>query len=70
MVRRYTLQLLQGLVYLHANNIVHRDIKSSNILVDSDGTIKLTDFGASKRFATALIDDDFTISKSLQGSPY
>ncbi|KAI7906820.1 uncharacterized protein BX663DRAFT_427175 [Cokeromyces recurvatus] len=44
----YAYQLLSGLAYLHENNVVHRDIKPDNILIDYQGQLKLTDFGASK----------------------
>jgi serine/threonine protein kinase len=42
-------QLVNGLCYLHSGGIIHRDIKTANILVDMDGLIKITDFGV--RFA-------------------
>ncbi|KAM5555120.1 mitogen-activated protein kinase kinase kinase NPK1-like [Rosa sericea] len=45
--RRFTIQLLQGLQYLHERTIVHGNIKGRNILVDAFGDIKLADFGLS-----------------------
>ncbi|KAL7423549.1 rim15, signal transduction response regulator [Cryptotrichosporon argae] len=46
--KTYTAEVVLGLEYLHARNIVHRDIKPDNLLIDSRGHLKLTDFGLSK----------------------
>jgi mitogen-activated protein kinase kinase kinase 2 len=64
----YTKQILEGVNYLHNEGVIHRDIKAANILVDHDGTIKLTDFGTSKVIETeeSLIQQN----KSLKGTPY
>ncbi|KAI9246471.1 hypothetical protein BDA99DRAFT_526957 [Phascolomyces articulosus] len=48
---KYAYELLSGLKYLHGNNIVHRDIKPDNILIDYQGQLKLSDFGAAKILA-------------------
>uniref|UniRef100_A0A7N0RFZ0 mitogen-activated protein kinase kinase kinase n=1 Tax=Kalanchoe fedtschenkoi TaxID=63787 RepID=A0A7N0RFZ0_KALFE len=53
-VSAYTRQILHGLKYLHERNVIHRDIKCANILVDVSGSVKLTDFGLAK--ATKLND--------------
>ncbi len=49
--KHLAMQLFEGLDYLHKRGVLHRDIKAANILVSSDGTLKLADFGLARFYA-------------------
>ncbi|KAK9370519.1 kinase-like domain-containing protein [Lipomyces kononenkoae] len=49
LVAIYIAQVLQGLVYLHDQGVIHRDIKGANILTTKEGIVKLADFGVATR---------------------
>jgi hypothetical protein len=67
-VRNYTRQVLDGLHYLHGLMIVHRDIKGANVLRDHSMTVKLGDFGASKRLQA--IRTVTQVARTVTGTPY
>ncbi|CCE72738.1 Piso0_000332 [Millerozyma farinosa CBS 7064] len=77
LIRNFIRQVLIGLSYLHGEDIIHRDIKGANILIDIKGTVKISDFGISKKVGSNVdMEDDAPEHKrsarraSLQGSVY
>ena len=63
-VKKYLRDIVAGLDYLHAQRVIHRDLKHENLLVAADGTFKISDFGVSHAYA----GDDDTLQQSA-GSP-
>lgn len=53
-IKCYMKQLLQGLHYCHTNNVLHRDIKGSNLLLNNKGQLKLADFGLARPYTEQL----------------
>ncbi|XP_052834552.1 cyclin-dependent kinase 7 isoform X1 [Octopus bimaculoides] len=51
-IKSYILQTLEGLNYLHAHWILHRDLKPNNLLINDEGVLKLGDFGLAKFYGS------------------
>ncbi|KAG9046478.1 pkb-activating kinase-like protein [Tulasnella sp. UAMH 9824] len=74
MVKYYTAQLVDTLQYIHNMNIVHRDVKPENVLLDAERRIKITDFGSAKILdeekpaATSAAEEEQPRASSFVGS--
>ncbi|KAJ7206310.1 kinase-like domain-containing protein [Mycena pura] len=67
LMRSFVRQTLEGLDYLHVRNIIHRNIKGTNILVDNKGGIKISDFSIATKDGDNILTRTRTHRHSLQG---
>lgn len=58
-------QAAEGLDYAHSQGVIHRDVKPANLLITSDGRLKITDFGVAK-----LVSHTMTMTGTVLGSPF
>ncbi|XP_043104450.1 mitogen-activated protein kinase kinase kinase 19-like [Puntigrus tetrazona] len=68
----YTRQILEGVAYLHANRVIHRDLKGNNIMLMPNGVVKLIDFGCARRLSCLQTStgSKSDLLKSVHGTPY
>ena len=60
-VAQWLRDLLEGLVFLETHNVVHRDLKLDNLLMDDNGSVVISDFG------NAVVLDDTMKLQYIQG---
>jgi len=68
----YIRQVVSGLIFLHTSLVIHRDLKTANLLITTDGIVKLADFGVSKGLRAAVKGNKpgATNLQTMAGSAY
>ena len=63
--RYFFLQIVEATQYMHANQVIHRDLKLGNVFLDADLNVKIGDFGLA-----AMLEDDDERKRTICGTPY
>nr|PIM04506.1 putative cell-cycle-associated protein kinase CDK [Toxoplasma gondii COUG] len=65
-IKGILLQLFTALHHCHRKNVVHRDLKSANLLMDTDGTVKLADFGLARKFTKFVTREPERVTRAME----
>lgn len=68
-IKKIFLQMLEAVGYVHGQGLVHRDIKPTNFMIDSNGDVKLLDFGIAKNTNSASFEYTQTGTMQNMGTP-
>ncbi|KAI8999524.1 kinase-like domain-containing protein [Gaertneriomyces semiglobifer] len=60
-IKSFARQILEGLAYIHKEHVLHRDLKTANILVDNRGNLRITDFGLARSYT----ERDYTLTPNV-----
>jgi serine/threonine protein kinase len=69
MALRYAAQIADALSHAHAHDVVHRDLTARNVMVTSQGQVKVLDFGLARSVQVARAEDRITLPGFLVGTP-
>ncbi|MEM8962712.1 MAG: serine/threonine-protein kinase, partial [Acidobacteriota bacterium] len=65
---RIAAAIAQGLAYAHRHGVIHRDLKTENVLVDEEGRVKIVDFGIARRATPDETEESLTRTGALLGT--
>jgi serine/threonine protein kinase len=68
LIKFWSAEILNALIYLDSKEIVHRDLKPENILIDENFHVKLCDFGAAKYYNRDEVDREYTVESESEDS--
>jgi eukaryotic-like serine/threonine-protein kinase len=68
LVLRYAVQIADALAHAHARGVIHRDLKTANVVITTEGHVKVLDFGLAKRILEDANDETRSMLSGFQGS--
>jgi len=62
-IKNFMIQILKGMMFVHTKSVCHRDLKPENILMNSEGMVKICDFGSAKVLSPSGLNTPYIVSR-------